>query len=217
MAPNTRSITNDSGGSGGAPVVDDNVRTAERNGGNGQPSTYTKLAKLEFPKNLGDDVKVKNKGRMLFIGSISGTSGNARFNAQSNNTHKPLLPNPQTTYEPAPKNNRKQLTQKEYQEKRANNQCFYCDKKYTPGHKCSGQMYALEVLADNESDEECLGEEELEELREVPQISSNVMHGWGMGTTLLPVVSVNNSIGSCKELTFGLMSCCYLWEDVKRS
>ncbi|GJX28487.1 retrovirus-related pol polyprotein from transposon 17.6 [Tanacetum coccineum] len=114
---------------------------------------------------------VKKKGRMLYNGS---TSGNARFNAQGNNIHKPLLPNPHTTTELAPKNNRKQLTQKEYQEKRANNQCFYCDQRYTPGHKCSGQMYALEVLAGTECEEECLGEEEL---GEVPQISLNAMHG----------------------------------------
>ncbi|GJS18308.1 putative mitochondrial protein [Tanacetum coccineum] len=348
MAPNTRSITNDAGGSGGAPVVDENVRKAihdvvdarftrmqesiealtrlmaergimdrpaERNADNGQQSPYTRLAKLEFPKFSGDDVKgwvfrceqffildqvieaekvhlisihlydkallwhtqflksqggfvtwedykqavlarfgtvtddpmselknlkyettarayedafddllsrieisedhaislfigglpveiamavrmfkprkladaycltnlqeatinaVKKKGRMLYNGS---TSGNARFNAQGNNIHKPLLPNPHTTTELAPKNNRKQLTQKEYQEKRANNQCFYCDQRYTPGHKCSGQMYALEVLAGTECEEECLGEEELEELGEVPQISLNAMHG----------------------------------------
>ncbi|GJT42858.1 retrotransposable element Tf2 [Tanacetum coccineum] len=328
MAPNTRSVTipvnNDAGGSGGAPVVDDNVRQAineivdvrftrmqesidaltrmmtvqgimgerpvEMNACNGQPSPYTRLAKLEFPKFSKDDVKgwvfrceqffvldqvteaekvhlisihlydkallwhtqflksqggyvnwetykqavlarfgtddpmselknlkyettatayedafddllsrieiredhaislfigglpveiamtvrmfkpkklanvycltnlqeatlnaVKKKGRMMYTGSTSGTS--------------------------APKNNRKQLTQKEYQEKRANNQCFNCHQKYTPGHKCNGLMYALEVLADNDSDEECLEEEELGELREVPQISLNAMHG----------------------------------------
>ncbi|GJW13961.1 retrovirus-related pol polyprotein from transposon TNT 1-94 [Tanacetum coccineum] len=40
---------------------------------------------------------------------------------------------------------RKQLSQKELAEKRAKNLCFYCDQRYTPGHKCSGHMYALEV------------------------------------------------------------------------
>nr|GEV64019.1 retrovirus-related Pol polyprotein from transposon 297 family [Tanacetum cinerariifolium] len=48
----------------------------------------------------------------------------------------PALPSP------AP---RKQLSQKEFANKRAKNLCFYCDKKYVPGHKCSGQMYALEI------------------------------------------------------------------------
>ncbi|GKA82667.1 hypothetical protein Tco_0789415 [Tanacetum coccineum] len=39
------------------------------------------------------------------------------------------------------------LTQKEYEEKRAKNLCFYCDKKFVPGHKCPSKMYSLEVLA----------------------------------------------------------------------
>ncbi|GJU88044.1 reverse transcriptase [Tanacetum coccineum] len=34
---------------------------------------------------------------------------------------------------------RKQLTQKELEEKSAKNQCFYCDQRYSLGHKCSGQ------------------------------------------------------------------------------
>nr|GEW82281.1 hypothetical protein [Tanacetum cinerariifolium]GEW82282.1 hypothetical protein [Tanacetum cinerariifolium] len=36
------------------------------------------------------------------------------------------------------------LTQKELEEKRAKNKCFYCDQKYFPGHKCSEQLYSLE-------------------------------------------------------------------------
>ncbi|GKD70607.1 putative mitochondrial protein [Tanacetum coccineum] len=41
---------------------------------------------------------------------------------------------------------RRQLTQKELEDKRAKNQCFYCDQRYVPSHKCSGQLYALEVV-----------------------------------------------------------------------
>lgn len=41
---------------------------------------------------------------------------------------------------------RKQLTQKEYEEKRAKNLCFYSNQRYIVGHKCSGQLYVLEVL-----------------------------------------------------------------------
>ncbi|GJY88377.1 retrotransposable element Tf2 [Tanacetum coccineum] len=52
---------------------------------------------------------------------------------------------------------RKQLTQKELEEKRAKNQCFYCDQRYVPGHKCSGQLYSLEVVANMaESDDSML-------------------------------------------------------------
>ncbi|GJT76464.1 reverse transcriptase [Tanacetum coccineum] len=55
---------------------------------------------------------------------------------------------------------RKQLFQKELVKKRAKNLCFYCDQKYMPGHKCSGQMYALEVSPCEEEGE--LAEHEFE-------------------------------------------------------
>nr|GEW97139.1 hypothetical protein [Tanacetum cinerariifolium] len=28
------------------------------------------------------------------------------------------------------------------------NQCFYCDQKYVPGHKCSGKLYSFEIVED---------------------------------------------------------------------
>ncbi|GKC23954.1 putative mitochondrial protein [Tanacetum coccineum] len=43
---------------------------------------------------------------------------------------------------------KRQLTQKEFQERRAKNLCFYCD-EYTPGHSCRGQVFNLEVVADS--------------------------------------------------------------------
>ncbi|GJX94119.1 hypothetical protein Tco_0348705 [Tanacetum coccineum] len=44
------------------------------------------------------------------------------------------------------------LTQKELEEKRAKNQCFYCEQKYFPGHKCSGQLYYLEIVSENQEE-----------------------------------------------------------------
>ncbi|GJW71026.1 putative mitochondrial protein [Tanacetum coccineum] len=38
---------------------------------------------------------------------------------------------------------RKQLTEKEIADKRAKNLCFYCDEKFVPGHKCSGQLESI--------------------------------------------------------------------------
>ncbi|GJU01292.1 RNA-directed DNA polymerase like protein [Tanacetum coccineum] len=77
------------------------------------------------------------------------------------NASKPaLLPKPNT-----PVNNsvnapvRKQLSQKEYQEKKAQNLCFYCDQKYAPGHKCAGQIFSLVLVPD---EEDCF-EDRLEE------------------------------------------------------
>ncbi|GKD42641.1 hypothetical protein Tco_1267286 [Tanacetum coccineum] len=57
---------------------------------------------------------------------------------------------------------RKQLTQKELDEKRSKNQCFYCDKKYVPGHKCSGKLYSLEIVEDIGNYEDENGEQFVE-------------------------------------------------------
>nr|GEX49252.1 EamA domain, WAT1-related protein [Tanacetum cinerariifolium] len=55
---------------------------------------------------------------------------------------------------------RKMLSQKEYDEKRLKNQCFYCDQKYTPGHKCEEQMFTIEISEEEEElFEDCLEEE----------------------------------------------------------
>ena len=60
---------------------------------------------------------------------------------------------PATTRNPIGGENKtgfKRLTQKELEDKRAKNICFYCDKKYVPGHKCSGQLHSLEVIVDED-------------------------------------------------------------------
>ncbi|GJV83495.1 reverse transcriptase [Tanacetum coccineum] len=88
---------------------------------------------------------------------------------------------------------RRQLTQKELEEKRAKNQCFYYDQRYVPDQKCSGQLYALEVVANvvegegivmdmsTEVVEEINEEKEFvdcpQTIEERPQISSNALSG----------------------------------------
>ena len=52
------------------------------------------------------------------------------------------------------------LSNKELEEKRANNLCFYCDGRYFPGHKCASQVYGLEVV---DTEEDIRGQQELEE------------------------------------------------------
>nr|GEY45749.1 zinc finger, CCHC-type [Tanacetum cinerariifolium] len=78
------------------------------------------------------------------------------------------------------------LTQKELEEKRVKNQCFYCDQKHIPSHKCSGQVLSLEVLGNDTQKvlaTDFLGEtskehiEEIEELIEYsPHISLNAIN-----------------------------------------
>ncbi|GJT35646.1 retrotransposable element Tf2 [Tanacetum coccineum] len=69
------------------------------------------------------------------------------------------------------------MTQKEYQEKRAQNLCFYCDQKYTSGHKCNGQLFSIVLLADKEwENEEEYMEEDNPIPEEVPQVSLNALN-----------------------------------------
>jgi len=47
---------------------------------------------------------------------------------------------------------KRSITSKEIEERRARNQCFFCDEKFYPGHKCSGQVYRLEFMEKEEED-----------------------------------------------------------------
>lgn len=80
------------------------------------------------------------------------------------------------------------MTQKELEEKRAKNLCFYCDQRYTPGHKYSGQVYSLEVSACVDDEESNLLEESergcLEEVIQWPP-TQNTDHD------IVPQISLN--------------------------
>ncbi|GJS60183.1 putative mitochondrial protein [Tanacetum coccineum] len=117
-----------------------------------------------------------------------GNSGN-KFGSNGNltsTTNKPILALPNTTknWNARPNTNppRKQLSQKEYEDKRSKNICFYCDKKYVLGHKCEGQLFTLVVLVDlEEQEEEFVNAYEVLEVMETeeiqPQISLNALSG----------------------------------------
>lgn len=53
----------------------------------------------------------------------------------------------------------KQLTKREYEEKRRNNQCFFCNEKYVPGHKCRNNRLYMLICPENQ--EEFMDGEEL--------------------------------------------------------
>ncbi|GJU22459.1 reverse transcriptase [Tanacetum coccineum] len=132
-----------------------------------------------------------------------------RYQSQFPNTSpKPMaLPTPNANWRTKPVNSssptpfRKQLTQKELEEKRAKNQCFYCDRRYTPGHKCSGQVFSLEVLGEDiqelietNTKEDTSGEliEETEELIQYsPHISLNAING----TSIYQTMRISGHVG----------------------
>nr|GEU39550.1 putative mitochondrial protein [Tanacetum cinerariifolium] len=77
---------------------------------------------------------------------------------------------PNTISKPVYVQPRKQMTQKEIADKRAKNLCFYCDKKFLPGHKCSGHLFLLQICVDKSDSEEY----ELEALLDEP-VENGVM------------------------------------------
>nr|GEU35756.1 hypothetical protein [Tanacetum cinerariifolium] len=95
------------------------------------------------------------------------------------------LPAPNTISKPVYVQPRKQLTQKEIADKRAKNLCFYCDEKFVPGHKCSGQLFLLEIYADKSASEEY----DLEALLDEP-----VVQNFGESITDTPVISFLNAM-----------------------
>ncbi|GKD17539.1 putative mitochondrial protein [Tanacetum coccineum] len=120
---------------------------------------------------LPTEIEMRSKTAMNFFrGKFGGGMG------QRSNSKTPLLalPAPNTSWKPKPNTPlntpiRKQLTQKEYQEKIAQNLCFYFDQKYTLGHKCSGKLYSLVVLADED-------EEYFETMRVTGKVGKHKIH-----------------------------------------
>ncbi|GJR37812.1 RNA-directed DNA polymerase like protein [Tanacetum coccineum] len=97
---------------------------------------------------------VKKKKRTGFNGGIF-----FRYNNGNNvNAQKSWLPVPNTPVTTKPNTplggSGRRLSQKEYAQKKAQNLCFYYDQKYVPGHKCSGQLYFLTVLPEEEMETE---------------------------------------------------------------
>ncbi|GJT48766.1 hypothetical protein Tco_0974923 [Tanacetum coccineum] len=177
----------------------------------GLPAEIAMRVRMFKPKTLSDAyclkilqeatlnaVKKKNK-------SVFGTN-NTRFGNEmvGNSFQKTLLslPNiPNNNVNPKPnttmgRNNRK-LTQKEYEEKRAQNLCFYCDHKYVPGHKGSGQLYSLVVLPEEvmceiskEEDFIDMGSAELQ----APQISLHALTGTNNFQTMRVIGTVGRNV-----------------------
>nr|GEW13447.1 RNA-directed DNA polymerase like [Tanacetum cinerariifolium] len=165
-----------------------------------KPATLTDAYSLtKLQDAVLDAMKKKNKP--------SGSFTRNRFSNGRNyeSITKPIIfPKPNT---PVNTNVRKQLTQKEYQEKRAQNLCFYCDQKYTPGHKCAGQLFSLVLVPDEEDCfEDCI--DELEENKNSmgyqdlkPKISWNAL----TGTNNFQTMRVIGTVG--KHLVHILVDC----------
>ncbi|GJU20045.1 hypothetical protein Tco_1153387 [Tanacetum coccineum] len=206
-------------------------RNVERSAGGGHQSSYTHMAKLEFPKFSGEDVNAvlarfgtvfddpmyelknlkyetttrayedafddllsrveisKDHAISLFMGGlpVEIAMGVRMFKPRKLVDAYCLTNLQEATLNAVKKKNRvlysiNNSNSTRFNVQNTNNKLLLPLPQYTPGHKCSGQMYSLEVLAieDDEtqdSDKECLGEENFDEIEEMPQISLNAMNG----------------------------------------
>ena len=83
------------------------------------------------------------------------------------------------------------LSQSQIQAKREKGLCFYCDDKYTIGHKCKASAHILIIpdlktlnLEEDTDSESLQSLEEESEMVETPQISLHAMLGILMPQTL---------------------------------
>lgn len=168
----------------------------------GLPATIELNVRMFRPKTLVDAFSLANlqeavrkqRNAPLLPTPRNNSNWQANRNVVTPNraTTTLALPAPNTQYAnkvPAIVSNppRKQLSQRELADKRAKNQCFYCDQKYVPGHKCEGQMFTLEVVGMGDEEDETLEEEENtgmeefvmpEEIQQyTPYISLNALSG----------------------------------------
>nr|GEV03849.1 hypothetical protein [Tanacetum cinerariifolium] len=117
------------------------------------------LAKTQALNNESLEEKI-NKGKR--------NSGNTRnyinFNITPpvNASKLPFLPTPKpakTTFT-KPNGGPRHLTSKELEYKRANGECFWCTKKFVPGHKCPrNQVYVIGMEDDDDEETEEIGAE----------------------------------------------------------
>nr|GEW41657.1 hypothetical protein [Tanacetum cinerariifolium] len=125
------------------------------------------LAKTQALNNESLEEKI-NKGK--------GNSGNTRnysnFNITPpvNASKLPLLPTPKpakTTFT-IPNGGPRHLTSKELEYKRSKGECFWCTKKFVPGHKCPrNQVYVIKMEDDEDEETEEIGAETKEKEHQI--------------------------------------------------
>nr|GEZ53679.1 hypothetical protein [Tanacetum cinerariifolium] len=113
-----------------------------------------RLDLTESYANTGGHIKIKHVSQYVgYVGSRTNSHAcDDRYVSFATPVNKLILSLPSSATKTVGKvvksGFRKQLTQKELEERRAKGLCFYCDQRYAPGHKCPGHLYSLEVCVD---------------------------------------------------------------------
>ncbi|GKB01117.1 hypothetical protein Tco_0829161 [Tanacetum coccineum] len=140
----------------------------------------TKLTDVYCLAKMQEQTIAVSKGRHALVLSTPKNSF-VNPNASKNVTNWGKTTPPAQNTNTVPNRPFKRLTQQELEEKRVKHLCFYCDQKYMPGHKCSGQVFSLEVIGtDVEEDVDLLTNEGVvstyhSSIDEQPLISLNAL------------------------------------------
>ncbi|KAD4180242.1 hypothetical protein E3N88_28833 [Mikania micrantha] len=114
-----------------------------------KPKSLREAYSLAKKQDQAHTTLFTNNGKKWVSPSNSNfTSANSRLTAPVNANRLPLLPTPtgnqlvKTT---------KRLSPKEVEEKRSKGECFWCNEKFTPGHKCKNrQLFVIELVDEEE-------------------------------------------------------------------
>ncbi|GJR88840.1 putative nucleotidyltransferase, ribonuclease H [Tanacetum coccineum] len=87
------------------------------------------------------------RGRPTSVQTVSKNVVSTPYNRGGGSVTKNVVTMPVQTNTAMPNRPFRRLKNK-IEEKRAKQLCFYCDQKYAPGHKCSGQLFSLEVVGE---------------------------------------------------------------------
>lgn len=113
------------------------------------------LAKLQEASCKAQKAKANHKTPILSNPQSKYLTPNTYHNNKSHPSPltKTFPVKPIPTHTPNVTTNRRTLTPAELSEKRAKNLCFWCDERYTPGHKCKGkkpQFFHIEMTEDED-------------------------------------------------------------------
>ncbi|KAJ7979024.1 Retrotransposon gag protein [Quillaja saponaria] len=91
----------------------------------------------------------------------------------------------------------KNLSQKEWEQKRLQGLCYRCDEKYTPGHKCKkAQLFQVLIDFDSDGEKGRTGEEDLISFEEEEGECKRAQEDKGKRAMTDPVISLNAICGA---------------------
>lgn len=153
------------------------------------------LVKIFRPRSMRDAITMAKQQSVVYttlFGNKENKASSINVSNHINSSSTKVGGNPINTLAllPTPPANKmlknvKRVPAKVAEEKRARNECFWCDEKYTPTHKCKFKhLYVLEIHGDDMEDEDGDTSGELQAMNLDPQISIHAIMGVNSFSTM---------------------------------